>query len=392
MKKTSAFYGILALFLFLTSCGKEGTDFSYYYYTPDEEAILSKTLNLPSKPYDYTQNIPAHLRKFGINNFGRLAVPNSVTTLGRVLFYDKKLSKDGTISCASCHEQKFGFGDNKAVSKGVFDRDGDRNSIPLASVTSFAATYGDQTFNGSAFFWDNRARTAEEQAQGSMENEKEMAMTMDEIAEVVKQQDYYQPLFEKAFPHQHITSTLVLNAVAAFVNSMGSFSSRFDEAAAIQGEQFDISHTLHGFTKTEESGKNLYIAKCASCHGAALTTPVFHGASNGLDVDPSDLGIGKITKNESETGLFKIPTLRNIAITGPYMHDGRFATLEQVIDHYSTGIKEHKNLHALLRDPLTGKAAKMNFTADEKQALIAFLNTLTDEKLVNDARFSNPFK
>jgi cytochrome c peroxidase len=388
MKKNYLFASIFAVLLFLASCKKQDENFAYYYYSPDESSLLSQYLNLPSQPVDYSQNIPSHLRIAGV-------VPREINqskaTLGRVLFYDKKLSKDGKISCASCHQQQYGFGDHTAVSKGVYDRDGERNSIPLGSVTSFGSTYGDQTLSRVGFFWDNRARSAEEQAQGSMENEKEMAMTMPEIAAVVSQQPYYEPLFKKAFPEGYtMDSRHVLEAVAAFVNAMGSFNSRFDQAAAQQGMQFNLSHSLQGFTAQEEKGKEIYRVSCASCHSESLSVPTLSSANNGLDRISTDRGVGKITNSAKDEGTFKIPVLRNVALTAPYMHDGRFATLEQVVDHYSSGIQAHQNLHTFLRDA-QGQPKRFNFSADEKKALIAFLKTLTDEELKTDKRFSDPF-
>jgi len=391
MKKNYYLSGIFAALLFLASCKQDDQDqFTYYYYSQDEASLLAQYLNLPSLPDNYTQNIPVHLRAAGVIPRPEEPHQQAKAILGRVLFYDKKMSKDGTVSCASCHQQQHGFGDHTAVSKGVYDRDGDRNSIPLGSVTSFASTYGDQTFSQVGFFWDNRARTAEEQAQGSMENEKEMAMTMSEIADVVQQQPYYVPLFKKAYGDNFVDSKRVLESVAAFVNAMGSFNSRFDQAAEQQGTSFNLSTPLKGFTPTEERGKELYRVSCAACHSESFSIPVLHQASNGLDRNPTDRGVGKISGIPSDDGTFKIPVLRNIALTAPYMHDGRFPTLEAVVEHYSTGIQAHKNLNHLLMDN-QGQPKRFNFSADDKKALLAFLNTLTDEKLKTDKRFSDPF-
>ncbi len=375
--------------LLLTSCAREQENFHYYYFTEDETQVLNQYLNLPELPDDYTQNIPVHLRMSGVLP---RASQNEIAMLGRVLFYDKKLSKDGKISCASCHQQDAGFGDKTAVSKGVFDRSGDRNSIPLGSVTSFGSTYGDNTLSRIGFFWDNRARTAEEQAQGSMENEKEMAMTMQEVAEVVRRQPYYAPLIRKAFPGNNapIESPQILLAIAEFVNAMGSFNSRFDQAAAQQGEGFRVESRFANFSEQEERGKSIYLNACSSCHGRTIAVPAKSHASNGLDQSPSDRGVGKVSGVPADEGTFKVPTLRNVALTAPYMHDGRFATLEQVIEHYSTGIQPHINLDAELRS-FAGVPKKFNFTAQQKQDLTAFLHTLTDEQLKKDGRFSDPF-
>ncbi|MEZ4964719.1 MAG: cytochrome c peroxidase [Saprospiraceae bacterium] len=402
MKKNYLLPLLFGAVLLLAACNKDA-DFKYYHYSDEDYALLSQYLDLPDLPYNYAIQSPVL--------FGNVQVkpPDpDLATLGRVLFYDKHLSKDGTISCASCHQQEFAFGDNKAVSEGVFQRQGDRNSIALMSVASFASNYGTDLNGpgGKRFFWDNRAETAVEQSIGSMTNPKEMNMTMQEIVAAVKAQPYYEPLFRQAFDNPEITQDNVTAAIAEFVNSIGSLNSRFDIALDHNRKagKFDpASFPFDDFSPLENKGKALFMLNCSNCHGTDMVNAPFmpslngsalflsDGASNGLDELPADAGIGGFTGLQFEMGTFKTPSLRNVGVSAPYMHDGRFATLEEVIDHYSTGIKPHVNLNAILKNQ-DGTPKRMNFTDDDKKALVAFLHTLTDETVLNDVKFSNPFK
>ena len=394
MKKSFLLTGALAAVLFMTSC-KETDNVEFIHYTDEDYALLSEKLNLPKLPPPYKAELPVHLSRFGLAS---APVEAAEATLGRVLFYDKNLSSDKTISCASCHRQEIGFSDDRAVSIGVESRAGTRNSIALSSVASFSAYYGSDINGGSAipFFWDNRAATASAQNIGSMTNPLEMNMTEHDIVEAVKAQDYYGPLFKMAYNNSEITSDRVSKAIAAFVNSMGSYQSRFDAAAnAVVGNGFSFNSTAYetnfaSFSAAENRGKTVYMNNCDSCHSQNFGRPVKFYANNGLDAITLDKGVGGITGASSEQGTFKVPTLRNIAITAPYMHDGRFATLEDVVEHYSSGIKSHPNLASELKDGSQPK--KFNFSAQEKSDLITFLGTLTDDVFKTDERFSNPFK
>lgn len=388
MKKSFLFFGLVSTALLIGACKK---NYEYYYYTQEEYDVISRSLNLPDGPLNYTPKLPDHLTRSGLT---APTVKSDLATLGRVLFYDKNLSSDKTISCASCHKQEIGFADDRRVSLGVESREGTRNSIALSSVANFAAYYGTD-LNGSfgiPFFWDNRAATASEQNIGSMTNPLEMNMKEHEIVDAVKSQDYYQPLFSRAFEDAEITAEHVSEAIAAFVNAMGSYQSRFDDAAntSNNGGWINYEANFTQFSAAENRGKALYINNCSSCHTASFGRPSKFYSNNGLDESYTDKGVGAITGFSTEMGTFKVPTLRNIAITAPYMHDGRFATLSEVIDHYSTGIKNNPNLGSELRQG--GSAKQMNFTAQDKEDLIAFLGTLTDEKFRTDVRFSNPFK
>ena len=390
MKKIALALSLGTFFLLMGACK---SDFNYYYYSQEETELLSQYLNLAEFPDDYTVELPIHLRNAGL--FPR-PVERDKAVLGRVIFYDKKLSKDGKVSCASCHKQSLAFSDDKAFSDGVYDRSTERNSIALGSVANFSAYYGTD-LNGSnaiRFFWDNRAETAVDQSRGSMTNAKEMDMTMHEIAATVESQPYYGPLFKKAFGSNVVTEDLVLEAVANFVNAMGSFQSKFDAEADRNNTggfgNVIYSNNFNGFTDAENRGKALYNANCASCHSGNQGRPVLQFANNGLESNPTDLGVGGISGTNAEKGSFKVPTLRNIALTAPYMHDGRFTSLNDVIDFYNSGIQSHPFLHADLKSG--GQPKKMDFSAVGKTDIIAFLNTLTDDQLLKDQKFSDPFK
>jgi cytochrome c peroxidase len=391
MKKTFSPYALFFVLVLITACNSK-PDFNFFYYSPEQTAVLAKTLNLPELPDDYTIELPIHLRNAGL---APSQVERDKAILGRVLFYDKKLSKDGTISCGSCHKQNLGFGDDRQFSLGVNNQVGERNSIALYSVASFAAYYGTDINGASAipFFWDNRAATAKEQSMGSLTNPIEMDLHMTEVADAVRNQDYYQPLFEKAYGDNSVTSDRVLESIANFVNAMGSYSSKFDVEASKAGlySPSQYSNTFSGFTATENAGKGLFMQHCATCHSHNMGRPPLTFANNGLYQVYTDQGVGGETNIASQKGTFKIPTLRNIAVSAPYMHDGSLKTLEDVIEHYNSGIKPHANLHTALK--ASNGTPKKNFlNIDQKAQLIAFLNTLTDYQASADTRFSNPFK
>jgi cytochrome c peroxidase len=236
-------------------------------------------------------------------------------------------------------------------------------------------------------------------------------MHMSEIVAKVKAQPYYEALFQKAYntdPQDDVTmpnidEAKIFECMSNFINSMGSYESKFDDAAtqlyanAGSGGFFGAdlvtpATSMPGFTPDENAGKSIYIANCASCHSANMGRPVLNYANNGLALDYTDLGVGgaKNNPNPSLNYQFKVPTLRNIEWSAPYMHDGRFATLEQVVDHYSEGVKAHPALHANLRSGNNPK--QLNLTSTQKQQLIAFLKTLSDDKLKTDQRFSDPFQ
>ena len=390
MKKLLLF---LTLVTFISSCLEPGAEVKQIYYEDEDYEIISKTLNLTDGLDDYQLNTPNYIsRSFNVSSNNA-----KEATLGRVLFYDKNLSKDGKVSCASCHDQKLAFGDNKAFSNGANGKLTTRNSLSLGSVLNFSVYYGDERFGRVPFFWDNSAVTVQEQSERTLANPNEMDMEMHEVVNRVNSLEYYEPLFKKAYPYDlgKANSNTVLDAISSFVNAMPAYNTKWDKELSKvftkHGDIFDLAdRTFDGFTAQENLGKNLYITKCGSCHGEAIGSPSKTRANNGLAVNYTDNGIGGRTGIQKELGVFKVPTLRNILLSAPYMHDGSLATIDDVLEHYSTGIQKHPNLDSDLKS--NGEPVKFNFSQAEKDALKAFFATLTDHELMNDPRFSDPFK
>ncbi len=370
----------------LVSCDK-GLETEIIYYADSEGndiyPMISEKLDIPKIPLSYDQNFPSYYgRSFS-------SFENNIATLGRVIFYDTNLSHDRNISCASCHDQKLGFADAKAFSDGVNGRTTARNSLALGAVFSFREYYGNPANGGIPFFWDNSANTVQEQSKRTFANEDEMNMKMPEVIERIKEEEFYKPLFVAAYGSSEINEDGVLNAISEFVSAMGSYDSKYDRALAnhFDNNSFSLNNVPHvdfpEFTVAENKGKKLYLNHCASCHGETNGFPGLIEANNGLDLVYEDTGI-------DGQSLFKVPTLRNVALTGPFMHDGRFETLEEVVDHYSSNIKAHKNLSSNLMDG--NNPMKFNFSKEDKENLVAFLHTFTDQDFLTAEKYSDPFK
>jgi cytochrome c peroxidase len=224
-----------------------------------------------------------------------------------------------------------------------------------------------------------------------------MGLSIDTLLARINALPYYAPLAEKAFGTNELSELQVRKALAQFVRSIMSFGSRYDEGRA---QVAAPAAPFPNFTAQENQGKALFFGvtpgggppvpgACVTCHGTeAFTAP--GPRNNGLDAATTDAGVGGINGNPAQLGLFKVPSLRNLSGRGPFMHDGRFATLEEVVDHYSTGVKNHPNLSPQLRGP-NGQPVAPNFTAAKKAALVAFLETLNDPALALDDKFSDPF-
>ncbi len=376
----------------LSSCVKDAEEIVYYDYTQDEFAILSQKLNLPTQRDQYLVELSQHMRNSGM-------VPPTINdakaTLGRVLFFDKQLSLNNAVSCASCHKQNLAFSDDKALSDGFNGGKTARNSLALGAVPNFQSSYDGGSSTGNSFvgnigfFWDERANSIAEQSTLTIQDEVEMGMNLTTLSNRLNGLDYYRVLFDKAYQVPVATPERITEALQEFINAFISTDSKFDAALDRAAGPFD---TFRDFTVLENQGKNLFLANCSSCHGSDMSNPVMSIASNGLDEVYTDKGVGAV-RNSNFDGMFKVPFLRNIALTGPYMHDGRFATLEDVVEHYSHGIKNNANLSEHLRDPNNpSQPLQMNFSAQEKEALIAFLHTLTDYTFITDGRFGDPFQ
>lgn len=373
----------------LSSCVSDDVEVREEFYYPEELAMLQQTLNLPEKPLDYNVVLPQHLSRSGL--FAR-NINKDMATLGRVLFYDKALSSTGEVSCASCHKQELAFSDNKISSDGV-DGETERNSLALGSVASFAAYYGVDLFGtfGVPFMWDNRFGTAREQAKAAFTSEVEMGLSIDELVNNIESQEFYEPLFRRAFGSTQVTEERILSAVAEFVDGLGTFDSKFDRAAEKSTDGLNMEVNFSDFTAVENRGKEIYLESCAGCHSSVFGRPVMNAANNGLEMQYQDEGIGGFTNITSDQYTFKIPTLRNVAQSAPYMHDGRFASLEEVVDFYSDNVADHPKLHELLRDQ-SGQPKRLNLSSEDKAALVAFMETLTDIDYLQEVRYSDPFK
>ncbi|MEL7158662.1 MAG: cytochrome c peroxidase [Actinomycetota bacterium] len=267
-----------------------------------------------------------------------------------------------------------------------------RNSMSLANAA----------FNPSGrYLWDEKAETLEAQVLMPFEDRLEMDLALPEVLDRIEERAFYEPLFVDAFGDGAVTEERVAAALAQFVRAMVSADARYDEGrAAVAGPADDFPN----FTEQENEGKRLFLtprqaggAGCASCHATELQIGGLGGLkNNGLDpplarAPADDLGAFEPTGEPELAGSFRVPSLRNVEVTGPYMHDGRLVTLEQVIEHYSQGVQPHEFLSPELRDD-NGQPIRRPFTRDQSAALLAFLRTLTDPGFLSDPRFAEPFR
>jgi cytochrome c peroxidase len=373
---------LLLLGLVLFQCAKGGGD-----------PLASLRPNLPNVAFNYTNLTAPDGRQTNAGTFSvlngvgfspnNMAVTNAGAALGRVLFYDIRLSINRTVACASCHHQETAFSDEgKKGSTGMSGLVTPRNS---SSITNVA-------FKNN-LFWDSRVQSLPDLVGKPVSNHIEMGMeSLDQVARRLAQVEFYPALFEEAFGDKKVTASRIESAMSQFLASMISSNSKYDAG---------VKTNFSNFTALEKQGKDLFFSqetKCNTCHAAPLFSspdaPFVgyygddkRGAANiGLDNNYADLGF--------RLGEFCIPSLRNIALSPPYMHDGRFNTLAEVINHYSEGIKANNDLDFNLTTNAVagGTPKKMNFTPIQKDALLAFLNTLTDQSVLNDPKFSDPFK
>lgn len=339
---------------------------------------------LPSVAYDYSSEVPS----FAITGASKIVMNNNVSQLGRVLFYEKFLSINNAVACASCHKQENAFADPNRVSVGFAAGLGTRNAPPIFNM-----------FSNAALFWDGRANNLKDMVLMPISHNVEMGMESMEMLEAkLAKVPYYAALFQKAFGTTEVKRENIGMALAQFLLSIRSTSSEFDKngqmALAPQAKRgMELFNKLH----------------CQSCHGAA-DNPYYNSNmfNIGLEKTYTDKGRKDVTNSTLDEGKFKVPSLRNLAVTAPYMHDGRFKTLEEVIDHYNNGVVDHNMLASQLRsihpgsggwgnnntqDPNRNKFGNptLELNEQDKKDLIAFLNTLTDTRLLTDPRFSDPF-
>ncbi|MEO8235061.1 MAG: cytochrome c peroxidase [Flavobacterium sp.] len=284
--------------------------------------------------------------------------------LGRQLFYDPILSKDGTISCASCHLQATGFTHvDHALSHGIEGKIGTRNTLTLQNLAW-----------SKNFMWDGGVNHLEMQPLAPITSPVEMDETLLNVVSKLQKSKKYQLLFSNAFASNQITGQLTLKALSQFLVMLKTSNSKYDKV--MRKEEL--------FTEMEKKGYNLFKTNCASCHQEPLFSSDKY-ENNGLEIDTTlnDFGRMKITQDPKDYLLFKVPTLRNIKFTFPYMHDGRFKSINEVIKHYNSGIITNKTLSKQLLKP-------MNLSDNDRTDLEGFLKTLTDNDFLFDKRFSYP--
>ena len=350
-------FGVL-LVTFFSACKKD--QIIQQPIGPDTTGVVfPRPANFP--PVSMPANNP--LSKEGIN-------------LGRHLFYDERLSGDNTQSCASCHIQESNFSDPNQFSTGIDGSVGDRNAMVIMNLAW-------QDF----FFWNGRENTLEEQALQPVENPIEMKATWPEVLTKIAADPVYVKMFEEAFGPNAITKENAAKAISQFERTMISSNSNFDKW--LRGE--------YQFTQLEADGYELFNNEdgdCFHCHGDANTGNLFGAygdlqfSNNGLDsVLTPNTGYEFVTGDTLDRAKFKIPSLRNVEYSFPYMHDGRFATLQEVIEHYNMGGHITYTIDPNMKAAGVGR----NWTAYQKSSLIAFLKTLSDVTFLTDTTFSNPW-
>ncbi|NND95880.1 MAG: cytochrome-c peroxidase [Pirellulaceae bacterium] len=358
------------------------------------ENVTERVLNLPTVPHDYAPaDLPQHFRsaaRFRDNTPDSNPITNAGATLGRVLFYDRYLSANQKTACADCHQQRFAFTDDQKTSVGFDGQRVRRNSMSLVNV---------RYYRSGRMFWDERADSLEQQVLMPIENKIEMGNDLDRLIVQLSNDPIYPPLFDQAFGNRTVTKNRMGRALAQFVRAIVSYRSKYDVGrAAVE----NVTDPFPNFTPQENLGKEQFFGRgqCANCHleqapdeghDQSAFFYLLRPAVNGIDSDSdeADRGVADYSDLAGDVGRFKVPSLRNIQLTAPYMHDGRFHTLDQVIEHYNWSVRPHPNLDPRLDD---FAANGMALPEREKVALNQFLLTLTDEPLIADPKFSDPFQ
>lgn len=336
-------------------------------------------------------NLPTQAYEYNATNSNVEPINNHLATLGRVLFYDKRLSHNNMIACASCHKQEIGFSDNVAHSIGFSGQKTPRNSIAIINLFKF-----------NALFWDARENILDSMVLKPITNHIEMGVgNLEEIVTRVNYFDFYKNLFTNAYGTNEVNQEKIGRALAEFVRSIRTtenFNNRLQSMSGSEGMRL--------FTKYQ----------CNNCHNIGDRNLSWGGdmANTGLDLVDIDKGAGGTMNIPEMEGSFKIPSLINIGLSGPYMHDGRFNTLEEVLNHYSDNVQPNKNLDFRLREGMESfifnsninffttqkqqsnsnevKPRQSKITDQDKKTLVAFLKSLTDTELISDKRYSDPFK
>lgn len=359
----------------------------YYFANPDSWSI-SSILPIVGP----NTSIPNPVAPVLIE-YPSLPQDNDMVTLGRVLFYDKNLSANQSTSCASCHSQSLGFADNKAKSKGFLDGDTHRNAPNIADIPL--------TIHWKGLLWDRRATELEAMVELPVQDEVEMGMNFDDLVVRLDNLGYYDELFQKAYGSPTVTQDRITHAVSDFMRVLMPLNTKLDQG---------IASNFANFTPQEIQGRQIFMSDCWHCHTSVPTVAgetdmmdfskmmasMSYPQNNGLSLDhSSDQGVASWTNTTTDVGRFNAPSLKNIELTAPYMHDGSLATLEAVVEFYSKEIKPDPN-STFSPDNMYGSSLPLPFTGfdytvEEKAALLAFLRTLTDQSFVTDQRLSDPF-
>lgn len=333
--------GLLALFglSFLSSCLQDQTlpDMAGYWTVPD---------GFPAPAYTFLQ----HRRD------------QAVFELGRKLFYDPVLSIDSTISCAGCHLQAHAFSDTTALSQGVRGRKGLRNSPPLFNLAWHPH-----------FMWDGGINHLDIMPVAPITDSAEMAIPLKKLLNRLQSNPVYNQAFKDVWSSDSITDQQLLWSLGQFMAALISADSPYD--------RYRLGD-LQAINAAQIRGMEIFTQHCASCHTPTLFTH-YAFAHNGTYSPGGDPGRARITQEDSDVGKFKVPSLRNIALTGPYMHDGRFRTLSEVVEHYHTGIRTNPDVDDRLKGGIP-------LTAQQKNDLIAFLHALTDQTFIQNKAFGPP--
>jgi len=319
-----------------------------FAFVSADKSLFTKPQNWPKPSYNFKKN----------------PLTTSKILLGRVLFYDPILSRNNTVSCANCHSQYTAFTHiDHALSHGIDDRIGTRNSPALMNLAWH-----------NTFMWDGAINHIDMQALAPISHHDEMDENIKHVVEKLQTSKIYPLLFYNAFNDSLITGEKTLKAISQFMLTLVSANSKYDK----------VKRNQDSFTVQEEKGYELFKQNCASCHTEPLFTNM-QFQNNGLPFDSllNDVGRKRITQNDKDFLKFKVPTLRNIEFSNPYMHDGRFKRIADVLKHYTNGIHNTKNLAIQLQKPIL-------LTSNQKVDLTAFLLTLTDKEFLFNPKFGFP--
>ncbi len=306
------------------------------------------------------------------------AISKQGIALGRKLFYENILSRDSSIACASCHQQKNAFADSTQFSEGFAGSKQNRNTLPLFNLAWY-----------KFYFWDGRVNNIEEQIFHPVRNNNEMNLNWTEAVQRISSQPKYKRAFFELYGKTEIDSVLISISIAQFLRTLISDGSNYDKILA--GKRQFSADEYEGFELVNDLSRPNACIHCHTTEGQSLGTNLTF-VNNGLEHsklnDFIDKGFYNKTKNNKDIGKFKVPSLRNLKFTAPYMHDGRFKTLEEVLDFYSENVQHNENLDFRMK----ANNGKSIYSKIEKKKIIAFLNSMNDYEFIKNQKFANPFK